>query len=79
MTTPAKIARTFTSAGNIVEPSNEDWARAEAFVDRAFKDCSAEWVADHRVSLIRQTAIAEMQFRQHRERKAEAERQMLAA
>jgi hypothetical protein len=77
MTTPAKIARTFTSAGNIVEPSNEDWARAEAFVDREFKDCSAEWVADHRASLIRQAAIAEMQVRQHRA--AEAERQMLAA
>jgi hypothetical protein len=75
MTTPAKIARTFTSAGNIVEPSNEDWARAEAFVDRAFKDCSAEWVADHRADAVRRVAVAEMTKRQGRE----AERQMLAA
>jgi hypothetical protein len=44
-------------------------------VDRAFKDCSAEWVADHRADAVRRVAVAEMTKRQGRE----AERQMLAA
>lgn len=58
-------------------PTPSDIARATEFVDgdmRKFLDCDPDWLARHRDDAIRQTSVAEMQMRQHSERKLQTRR-----